>query len=138
MVDGFQDLIFYNINWFSIMIVEIWFLIMIVESPLFGMTGLNNGENAWIIESTMEYVRTTERFITSLFWIHLSKSPLFLKFLINSGSPYVILFSCLVAQFFIYVYIIFNALLSLYHQGYVVCNLFFWIFFFSSLCISYS
>ena len=56
----------------------------------------NIKENACIIESTIEYIITTERFITPLLWIHLNKSPLFLKYLIDSGSPYVILFSCLV------------------------------------------
>ena len=65
--------------------------------------------------------------ITPLLWIHLSKSPLLLKSLIDSGSPYVIPF-CLVVKFF-YTYFIFNALLNVYHQGYVVCNLFFLIFF---------
>ena len=30
---------------------------------------------------------------------------------------------------YIYIYIIFNALLNVYQQGYVVCNLFFLIFF---------
>ena len=80
-----------------------------------------------------------------MLWIHLSKSPLFLKSLIDSGSPYVLIFSCLVVQFYIYVnmyvhiyacvcicmyiYINFNALLNVYHQGYVVCNLSFLIFF---------
>ena len=77
---------------------------IIVETLLFGSTGLNDEENACIIESTIEYITTTERFITPLLWIHLSKSPLFLKYLIDSGSPYVILFSCLVVQFFIYVF----------------------------------
>ena len=94
-----------------------------------------------IIESAIEYI-ITERFKTPLLWIHLSKSPLFLKSLIDSGSPYVILFSCLVVQiFFIYIYIyiyiynfIFNALLNVYQQGYAVCNLFFLIFFIFLLC----
>ena len=79
---------------------------IIVETLFFGSTGLNNEENACIIESTIEYIITTERFITPLLWIHLSKSLLFLKSLIDSGSPYVILFSCLVVQFFfLYMYI---------------------------------
>ena len=104
---------------------------IIVENLLFGSTGLNDEENACIIESTIEYVITTERFITPLLWIFLSKSPLFLRSLIDCGSPYVILFSCLVVQFFfIYVYIyFFNALLNVYQQVYVACNLFFLIFF---------
>ena len=119
--------------------------LVIVETLLFGSNGLNDEENAWIIESTTEYIITTKRFITPLLWIHLSKSPLFLKSLIDSGSPYVLIFSCLVVQFYIYVnmyvhiyacvcicmyiYINFNALLNVYHQGYVVCNLSFLIFF---------
>ena len=37
------------------------------------------------------------------------------------------LFSC--SNFFINIYFIFNALLNVYHQGYVICNLFFVIFF---------
>ena len=61
--------------------------------------------------------------------MHLSKSPLLLKSLIDFGSPYVILFSCLIVQIFSYVYFIFNVLLNVYYQGYVVCNLFFLIFF---------
>ena len=70
---------------------------IIVETLLLGSNGLNDEENAWIIESIIEYILTTKRFITSLLWIHLNKSPLFLKFLIDSGSPYIIHFSCLVA-----------------------------------------
>ena len=35
---------------------------IIVETLLFGSNGLNNGENAWIIESTVKYIITTERF----------------------------------------------------------------------------
>ena len=74
---------------------------IIVETLLSGSNSLNDEENAWIIESIIEYITITERFITPLLWIHLSKSPLFLKSLIDSeSSPYVILFSCLVAQFF--------------------------------------
>ena len=101
---------------------------IIVETLHFGSNGLNDEESACIIESTIKYIITTERFITPLLWIHLSKSPLFLKSLIDSGSPYVILFSCLVVQFHIYIYI-FNALLNVYHQGCVVYNVFFLIFF---------
>ena len=73
---------------------------IIVETLLFASTGLNDEENACIIESTIEYITTTERFITPLLWIRLSKSPLFLKSLIDFGSPYVKLFSCLVVQYF--------------------------------------
>ena len=40
--------------------------LIIVETFLFGSNGLNDEENAWIIESTIEYVLTTERFITTL------------------------------------------------------------------------
>ena len=36
----------------------------IVETLLFGSNGLNNEENAWIIESTIEYIISTEKFIT--------------------------------------------------------------------------
>ena len=39
---------------------------IIVETLLFGSNGLNNEENAWIIESTIEYIITTGRFITPL------------------------------------------------------------------------
>ena len=67
------------------------YLIM-VETLFFGSNGLNDEENAWIIELTIEYIITLERFITPLLWIHLSKLPLPLKSLIDSGSPYVILF----------------------------------------------
>ena len=108
---------------------------IIVGILLFRSNGLNDEENALIIESTTEYIEyiiTTERFIAPLLWIHLNKSPRLLRSLIDSGSPYVILFSCLVVQFFfIYIIYIYNfyALLNVYQQGYVVCNLFFWIFF---------
>ena len=39
---------------------------IIVETPLFGSNGLNNKENSCIIESTIKYIITTERFITPL------------------------------------------------------------------------
>ena len=39
---------------------------IIVETLLFESTGLNNEENACIIESTIEYITTMERFITPL------------------------------------------------------------------------
>ena len=39
---------------------------IMVETLLFGSNSLNDQENAWIIESTIEYIITTERFITSL------------------------------------------------------------------------
>ena len=67
------------------------YLIM-VETLFFGSNGLNDEENALIIELTIEYIITLERFITPLLWIHLSKLPLPLKSLIDSGSRYVILF----------------------------------------------
>ena len=40
---------------------------IIVETLLFASTGLNDEQNAWIIESTIEYIITTEIFITPLF-----------------------------------------------------------------------
>ena len=80
--------------------------------------------------------------MTPLLWIHLSKSPLFLKSLIDSGSPHVRLFrvfflyihTYIHIYIYIYIYIytylfIFNALLNVYQQGYVAWNLFFLIFF---------
>ena len=48
---------------------------LIVETLLFGSNCLNDEENALIIESTIEYIITTERFIAPLLWIDLSKSP---------------------------------------------------------------
>ena len=39
---------------------------IIVETLLFGSTGLNDKENACVIESAIEYIITTERFITPL------------------------------------------------------------------------
>ena len=78
---------------------------IIVGTLLSGSTDLNDADNACIIDSILEYIIITERYITPLLWIHLSKSPLFLKSLIDSGSPYVILFSCLYVQFFFYIYI---------------------------------
>ena len=39
---------------------------IIVETLLFGSNGLNDEENACIIESTIEYIITTGRFITTL------------------------------------------------------------------------
>ena len=39
---------------------------VIVETLLFGSNGLNDEENAWIKESTIEYIVTTARFITLL------------------------------------------------------------------------
>ena len=56
---------------------------IIAETLLFRSNGLNDEENAWIIESTIEYIITTERFITPLLGIHLSKSPFLLKCLID-------------------------------------------------------
>ena len=109
---------------------------IIVETLLFGWNGLNGEENTLIIESTIEYIITTGRFITPLLLIHLSKSTLLLKSLNDSGLPYVIRFSCLVVQFFFIIYFIFNALLN--DQVSVVCNLFFFIFLIFVLCISFS
>ena len=37
--------------------------LIIVETLLFGSTGVNDEENACIIESTIEYITTTERLI---------------------------------------------------------------------------
>ena len=39
---------------------------IIVETLLFGLNGLNDEENAYIIESTTKYIITTERFIKPL------------------------------------------------------------------------
>ena len=39
---------------------------IIVETLLFGLNALNDEENAWIMESTIEYIITTERFLTPL------------------------------------------------------------------------
>ena len=39
---------------------------MIVETLLFGSNSLNDKESAFITESTIEYITTTERFITPL------------------------------------------------------------------------
>ena len=71
---------------------------IIAENLLFGSTGLNDEGNACIIESTIEYIIAMERFMT--------------------------LFICSI--FLIYIlYIVFNALLNVYQQDYVVYNLFF-------------
>ena len=45
----------------------------------FWSNSLNGKENALIIESKIQYIKTTERFITPLLCAHLSRSPLFLK-----------------------------------------------------------
>ena len=39
---------------------------IIVETLLSGSNSLNDEENAWIIESIIEYITITERFITPL------------------------------------------------------------------------
>ena len=39
---------------------------IIVETLFFRSNNLNDEENAWIIESTIEYIITTERFVTPL------------------------------------------------------------------------
>ena len=67
----------------------------IVGSFLSGANGLYEKENALIIESIIEYI-IRERFIASLLWMHLSRSPRFLKSLIGSGLPYLIFFYFLV------------------------------------------
>ena len=59
----------------------------IVETFLFGSNGLNEIENALIIESIIEYITTKVRFIAPFLRVHISRSPLFLKSLIGSGSP---------------------------------------------------
>ena len=90
----------------------------ILETLPFGSNSLNNEENGWIIQSTIEYLIATERLIFPLLWIHLSNSPLFLKSLIDSGSPYVILFSCLIVQYidtYIYIYIYIYTYIYMYY-----------------------
>ena len=57
---------------------------------MFGLNHLNDKENILIIESTVEYIITTERFIALMLRIRLSKSTVFLKTLIDSGTPYFI------------------------------------------------
>ena len=84
---------------------------IIVETFLFGLNGLNDKENALIIESTIKYIIIMERFVASLLWVHLSKSPPFLKSLFDSGPSYFIPFSCLVVQnFYIFIFFIFLCL----------------------------
>ena len=98
----------------------------ILKTLPFESNSLNNKENGWIIQSTIEYFITTERLIFPLLWIHLSNSPLFLKSLIDSGSPYVILFSCLIVQYidtYIYIYIyIYILYIYLYIYIYILIN----------------
>ena len=113
--------------------------VTIVEALFFGSNSLNNKENALIIESIIEYIITTERFIAPFLWVYLSRSPLFLRSLIHSGSPYFIFLSCLVVQNILYIYIyifIFHVRLNVYRQGYVVCICLSWYFSFL-YCVYY-
>ena len=109
----------------------------VVGTFLFVLSYLNVEDNALIIESTIEDIITMKRFIATLLWIYLSKLPLFLKTLIDSGSLYVTLSSCLVVKSFIYLFILYT-LLRAYHQTYVVCDLFSLIFFISLSLMLYS
>ena len=75
----------------------------VVETFLFGLNGLNDKENLLIIESRIDCIVTSERFIAALLGVHLSRSPLFLKSLIDSRSPYFMFFSRLVIpKFFMF------------------------------------
>ena len=75
----------------------------VVETFLFGLSGLNDRENVLIIESTIDCIVTSERFIAAFLGVHLSRSPLFLKSLIDSRSPYFMFFSRLVVpKFFMF------------------------------------
>ena len=87
------------------------FLKRLLPSNVLYWTNYSRNSPFWIkrhqwqrkcMESTIEYIITTGRFTTPLLWIHLSKSTLLLKTLIDSGSPYVILFCCLVVKLFLY------------------------------------
>ena len=79
----------------------------IVELFLFTLNDLNDNWNALVIESEIEYFTATGKFIAPLLWTHLSKSPFFLKTIIDSGSPYFIFFSCLVVKnFHVFIYFI--------------------------------
>ena len=71
--------------------------LMLNHSSLDRMVSLVN-------EPTIKYIITTERFIAPVLWVPLLRSPLFLKSLIDSGSPYFIFFSYLVVEFFLYIY----------------------------------
>ena len=62
---------------------------IIVETVFFGSNGLSDEENAWIIESTIECIITTEKFTAPLLWIYFSKSPLFLRSLFLSLYIYI-------------------------------------------------
>ena len=105
---------------------------IIVKTLLFGSNGLNEEENTLVIKSRIEYIITTERFIARLLWIHLSRSPLLLKSLIDSGSPYVIFFSCLVVQnsytdISIYIYICIYISISIYLYLYIYIYIYIYI-----------
>ena len=74
-----------------------------------------------VIEPTIKYIITTERFIAPLLWAHLLRSPLFLKSLIDSGSPYFIFFSYLDVEFFLYIYFCMPWMFIIKVTLYVIC-----------------
>ena len=105
---------------------------IIAETLLFGSNGLNDKENAWIIESTIEYIVTVVM-NPLLLWIHcyiidmnpfkqITSFPEISNWFWITLCHTFQLFSC---SIFLYMYFSFNALLNVYHQGYVVCNSFF-------------
>ena len=112
----------------------------ILETLLFESNGLDDNKNALTIESIIECITTKERFIAPLVWFHLSRSPLFLKPLNDSESPYFTFSSRLVVQnVFRYIFILFFMpcwTFIIKVTLYVIC--FFVIFFISLLCILYS
>ena len=87
----------------------------VVETFLFGSNGLSDKKNQLIIESTVEYIITTGRFVASFLWIYLTKLSLLVKPLIDCRSPYFIFASCLVVQKFyiVFLYIVERLLLRL-------------------------
>lgn len=90
---------------------------IIVGILLFRSNGLNDEENALITETTIEYAINHGKVHNSIFTNpYFSKSLFPLKSLIDSGSPYVMFFSCLVFQKFYIVFVFFYALLNVYHQ----------------------
>ena len=76
---------------------------IVVETLLFGSNGLNNEENACIMESTIEYYK--HRKVHNIVMNPFKQITTFLEISNDSGSTYVILFSCLVVQLYIYIYI---------------------------------
>ena len=90
---------------------------IIVETLLFESNGLNNEENAYIIESTIEYYKHG-RVHNTIVMNPFKQIINFLEISNDSGSPYVILFSCLVVQLYIYIYI------YIYIYMYVYVNIF--------------